>query len=106
MGTATSPATGTAGQIHSICASLSEALDSQKRRLFYLYCRQQGLWPKEVAGINPTTDRSQFDRFCAVQNVTRDYPPTLLLHGDRDTDVPYEQSAQMVAELKRVGVEH
>ena len=85
---------------------ISDALEFEKHRPFYLYCRQQGLWPKEVVGIDPTTGRSQFDRFCPVQNVTRDYPPTLLLHGDRDTDVPFEQSAQMARELKRLGVEH
>ena len=36
----------------------------------------------------------------------RDYPPTLLIHGDRDTDVPYEQSVLMEAEFKEHGVEH
>ena len=85
---------------------ISEGVESEKRRPFYLYCRQQGLWPKEVVGIDPNTGRSQFDRFCPVQNVSRDHPPTLLLHGDRDTDVPFEQSAQMARELKRVRIEH
>jgi dipeptidyl aminopeptidase/acylaminoacyl peptidase len=28
------------------------------------------------------------------------------LHGDKDTDVPHEQSVAMAAELKRAGVEH
>lgn len=85
---------------------ISEALEFEKRRPFYLYCRQQGLWPKEVAGIDPTTGRGKFDPFCPIRNVTRDYPPTLLLHGDRDTDVPFEQSAEMARELKRLRVEH
>ena len=85
---------------------ISEALDFEKRRPFYLYCRQQGLWPKEVVGMDPAAGRKPFDRFCPVQNISRDYPPTLLLHGDRDTDVPFEQSVQMARELKRVGIEH
>jgi dipeptidyl aminopeptidase/acylaminoacyl peptidase len=34
------------------------------------------------------------------------FPTTLLLHGDADTDVPYEQSVLMAKELKRHGVEH
>ena len=41
-----------------------------------------------------------------VRNVTADYPPTLLLHGTADTDVPYEQSTMMAAELKTHGVVH
>ena len=41
-----------------------------------------------------------------VKNVTADYPPTMLLHGTSDTDVPYEQSALMAAEFKKRGVVH
>jgi len=76
------------------------------RYLFYLYCRQHGIWPKEVAGYDPDTEPTAFTPFCPVRNVTIDYPPTLLLHGDKDTDVPYEQSVMMANELARVGVEH
>jgi acetyl esterase/lipase len=76
------------------------------RRNFYLYCRQNGLWPREVVGHDPVKQPREFDRFCPVRNVTRNYPPTLLLHGDSDTDVPYQQSVDMAAELKRVGVVH
>jgi glycerophosphoryl diester phosphodiesterase len=41
-----------------------------------------------------------------VRNVTADYPPTLLVHGTEDTDVPYEQSAAMAKELARHKVPH
>ena len=34
------------------------------------------------------------------------YPPTLLIHGDADTDVPYSQSVQMAEALRRAGVQH
>lgn len=85
----------------------SQAVDSEDPRwLFYLYCRQQGLWPQEVAGIDPHTNPRAFDPFCPLRNVTGDYPPTLLLHGDQDTDVPYEQSQQMAAALREQGVPH
>ena len=73
---------------------------------FYLYCRQNGLWPKEVAGFDPEKEPRAFDRFCPIRNVTKDYPPTLLLHGDKDTDVPHQQSVDMAAELKKHGVVH
>ena len=71
------------------------------RHRFYLYCRQQGLWPKEVAGHDPDKEPKEFDPFCPLRNVTSEYPPTLLLHGDQDTDVPFEQSVLMAAELER-----
>lgn len=73
---------------------------------FYLYTRQQGLWPREVAGHDPDTERREFDPLCPLRNVTKSYPPTLLLHGDKDTDVPLEQSVLMATELERHGVRH
>ncbi len=76
------------------------------RGRFYLYCRQQGLWPHEVTGHDPNEEPKAFDAFCPVRNVTPNYPPTLLIHGDQDTDVPYEQSVLMDNELARHGVQH
>ena len=72
----------------------------------YLYCRQQGLWPKVLTGNNPNAEPRAFDPFCPVRNVTREYPPTLLIHGTKDTDVPYEQSVEMAKELAAKGVAH
>ena len=76
------------------------------RDRFYLYCRQHGLWPREVAGHDPETEPRAFDAFCPVRNVSPNYPPTLLIHGTADTDVPYAQSVMMDKELSRHGVEH
>ena len=76
------------------------------RERFYLYTRQQGIWPLEVAGYDPDKEPEVFHSFCPVRNVTEDYPPTLLLHGDEDTDVPHEQSVLMAKELERQGVDH
>lgn len=84
--------------------------DSRDRKgdggAFYQHCRQHGLWPKAVSGWDPHTEPEKFYPFMAVKNVTSKYPPTLLIHGDADTDVPYEQSVMMAAELKKHGVEH
>ncbi len=85
---------------------ISQAVPPHERGAFYLFCRQQGLWPKEVAGLDPHTEPRAFDPFCPLRNVSRGWPPTLLLHGDADTDVPFAQSELMAGELKRHGVEH
>ena len=85
---------------------LAEPPRGNRRGRFYLYTRQQGLWPQEVAGFDPAVVPKVFDLYCPARNVTKTYPPTLLLHGDVDTDVPFSQSEQMAAELKRHGVEH
>jgi acetyl esterase/lipase len=73
---------------------------------FYQFCRQHGLWPREVSGWDPHTESEKFTPYMALKNVAPDYPPTFLVHGENDTDVPFEQSAIMAAELARHGVEH
>ncbi len=85
---------------------ISEPYEGRGKDKFYLYCRQNGLWPLEVGGHDPEEEPSFFVPYCALQNVTRDYPPTLLLHGDRDADVPYQQSVLMDEELSRHEVRH
>ncbi len=73
---------------------------------FYLYCRQQGLWTQTIGGCDPSVNPSFFTPYCPVQNVSANYPPTLLLHGDADMDVPYQQSVMMAEELARHDIEH
>jgi acetyl esterase/lipase len=87
-------------------AVVSEGVGRNNRGRFYLYCRQQGLWPKEVAGRDPDTEPKAFDPFCPIRNVTATYPPTMFVHGTKDTDVPYEQSESMAHELADKGVEN
>jgi acetyl esterase/lipase len=79
-------------------AIITEASHS-KRWPFYLYCRQRGSWAREVLG-----EQADVGRFCPVRHVTKAFPPTLLLHGDCDTDVPYEQSVKMAEALRSQAV--
>lgn len=85
---------------------LSDPPPNNVRDKFYLYCRQNGLWPKEVSGYDPHADPQWFDRYCPIRNVTSQYPPTLLIHGTADTDVPYSLSKDMAAKLTAEKVEH
>ena len=84
--------------------------DARRRRgnggLIYLHCRQNGSWPKEVSGFDPITEADKIAPFEPVRNVTKDYPPTFLIHGTQDTDVPFEQSKMMAEQLERQGVPH
>jgi dipeptidyl aminopeptidase/acylaminoacyl peptidase len=86
--------------------ALSEEPGHHNRWRFYLYCRQYGVWPKEVTGHDPHTEPKWFDPYCPVRNVTKQYPPTFLVHGTNDHDVPYSESKDMAARLKEIGVEH
>ncbi|WHX51308.1 alpha/beta hydrolase [Paenibacillus woosongensis] len=71
---------------------------------YYLYCRQQGVWLTEMSGLDPVRDRNLLEMYNPLSNVREDFPPTLLLHGDKDTDVPYEQSVLMYEQLCKFGV--
>jgi acetyl esterase/lipase len=76
------------------------------RVMFYNYTRQNGLWPREVAALDPDKEPDKLEQFSPIRHVTKEYPPTLLLHGDKDTDVPFEESVRMAAALKQVGIPH
>jgi len=76
------------------------------RGTYYLYLRQNGLWTREVTGFDPQTERAKLDPFCPVRNITPSYPPILMVHGTADTDVPYQESADMDAALEKQGVAH
>lgn len=80
--------------------------DRGNRSLFYLYCRQQGVWAREVAGYDPVRERDALLPYCPLWQVKPNFPPTLLLHGDADDDVPYEQSVLMAGALAKAGIPH
>jgi len=87
-------------------SALSEQIENVDRAYFYLYCRQQGLWPIEVTGHDPRTEPRWFDEYCPVRNITPDFPPTILIHGTADMDVPYEESEALAARLNQAEVPH
>lgn len=76
------------------------------RSIFYLHCRQQGLWLSEVTAHDPRKNPSWFDPYCPLRNITTTFPPTILVHGTRDNDVPHDESVQLAAKLADCGVEH
>jgi acetyl esterase/lipase len=84
------------------CVPAGSALEG--RFDYYVYARQQGTWPFEVSGHDPVTEAAWFSALEPVQNVTSDYPPTMLLHGRADTDVPFSAAERMAAALQEQGV--
>jgi len=76
------------------------------RSIFYLHCRQQGLWLHEVTARDPRIEPSWFERYCPLRRVSATFPPTMLVHGVDDTDVPHDESAALAARLLQSGVEH
>lgn len=85
--------------------AISETRQPNNRFQFYLYLRQQGLWPNAVSGHDPNKESDWFKDYQPIQNIDAKYPPTLFLHGQKDTDVPFELSQNMANELQQHGVE-
>jgi acetyl esterase/lipase len=77
----------------------------EERFLYYVYARQNGIWIEEITGVNPLNNKEDLYPFCPNRNITNEFPPTLLLHGTKDTDVPYEQSVFMRAALIKQSVD-
>jgi acetyl esterase/lipase len=84
------------------CIPLGSELEG--RFNYYVYTRQQGTWPLEVSGHDPVTESAWFRVYEPVQNVSSSYPPTMLLHGRADTDVPFSAAEGMAAALEQQGV--
>lgn len=80
--------------------------DGESRMPFYLHCRQHGTWVQEVLRLDPVRDAAVLDAWCPVRNVPPDHPPTLLLHGEDDDDVPVGESVAMAAALQAAGIRH
>ncbi|HEY5918193.1 MAG TPA: alpha/beta hydrolase [Chryseolinea sp.] len=78
----------------------------QDRFDLYLYSRQKGNWPDLVSGHDPKKEAQWFKTFCPIDNIDAGYPPVLLIHGDKDTDVPFSQSAELDRVLESKGIKH
>jgi len=88
----------------SIVSYASYQSPKYSRGKFYLYCRQNGLWPLEVSGHDPHKEPEWFQPYEPLRNVTGTYPPTVFLHGKIDTDVPFWQSVKMAEALEKQGI--
>ena len=71
---------------------------------YYLYCRQRGLWLSAITDHDPHDD-AWYAPYEPVRNMTHAHPPTMLLHGEPDSDVPFEESVQVLRNLGELGVE-
>lgn len=72
----------------------------------YKYSRQTGLWTQLVSGHDILKEKDWFNRYCPSKNISAHYPPVLIIHGDKDTDVPFEQSLLMAKQLRANKIQH
>ncbi len=70
------------------------------------FLRRTGTWAEGVCGVDPTKDPERFKSISPLYNIAPDYPPTLLVHGEADTNVPFQQSVKLAKELKRYSISY
>ena len=58
----------------------------------------------KLIGAKLGEDKEKCDAVSPVHYVSKDNPPFLILHGDRDTLVPYAQSVELADLLRKAGV--
>lgn len=76
----------------------------QERWALYLRARQTGLWASLVSGYDPNEISTALKPYCPILMIDAHYPPTFLLHGSADTDVPVERSMDMYGALTQMGI--
>ncbi|MDW0117876.1 alpha/beta hydrolase [Sporosarcina thermotolerans] len=77
----------------------------EKRYAIYMHARQHGVWIEELSGLIPFLEKDKLKKYSPLFNIHADYPPTLLLHGTNDEDVPYEQAVLFAESLQENGIE-
>ncbi len=63
-----------------------------------------------ILGINPTVPQNDIQallkQLSPISHINPKYPPTLIVHGDKDTLVPLQQAQVMDQALGKQGIEH
>jgi acetyl esterase/lipase len=80
--------------------------NGEDRSTFYLYCRQQGVWLQEVTGHALPAGKHYLDQYCPLRHIDERFPPTILVHGLDDSDVPASESDSLAVVLRKKGVPH
>jgi len=60
----------------------------------------------EVLGFDPESDMERFKRLIPLENITNDYPATLIVQARRDRLAPFSQAEKLAYALRAKEVEH
>ena len=102
----TQPAVSRARAEKLMSDSVITSASFKERFDLYLYSRQKGIWPELVSGHNLKKEADWFKMYCPIENIDVGYPPVLLIHGDKDTDVPFSLSVDLDRVLESKGIKH
>lgn len=70
------------------------------------FIRRNAGWPRAITGWDPKTEADRYAPYRTFRHVTVDFPPTVMVHGETDSDVPLAEPQRMAQLLQQHGVEH
>jgi acetyl esterase/lipase len=73
---------------------------------YVYYLEQNGLLVRAFSDWDPKVEPEKFYPYMPLKNVSPSFPPTVLVHGDADNLVPFEQAVMMAKELGQHNVPH
>ena len=100
------PLVSRAHAIAALSLTPTPTASGEDRSVFYLYCRQQGMWLQEVTGRALPDGLDWLRQYCPAHHIGPKFPATILVHGQNDTDVPASESDNLAAVLRSEGVPH
>ena len=102
----TAPLVSRTNALSSLALTPIPTTEGEDRSTFYLYCRQQGLWLQEVTGQSLPDGKEFLDQYCPLRHIDESFPPTVLVHGLNDLDVPASESDSLAVALRDKRVPH
>ncbi len=72
---------------------LTQGGEDRYKLCFFLL--ENGLWPWEILGFEPTSNRNRVNALLPIHHMTSDYPATLLIHSKNDQNVPFSQAQKL-----------
>ncbi|KAL1923296.1 uncharacterized protein VTP21DRAFT_8276 [Calcarisporiella thermophila] len=91
-----------------ITAKDGKMYSDERRSLLLSSIVQKGIWAEHVLGFDPSEDSNSqlLAPWLPEKHITSDFPPTFVLHGTKDSIVPFTQSLRLVEVLKKNNVIH
>ncbi|MEM9935922.1 MAG: alpha/beta hydrolase [Bacteroidota bacterium] len=90
----------------SLDTSTRTSASVEERFSYYIYTRQNGLWASTVSQLNRKEHTNELTSLSPSLDMRKNFPPTLLIHGDKDTDVPFSESQKLLKTLSQNKTPH
>ena len=79
--------------------------EDPKRLKMGRYLMENGWLLYETLGFDPDEDPARYDRLGLFKEIPADFPPTLVVHAEKDPNVPFKEAKKILSALEDRNVE-